>query len=190
MSYLDFLIPFISILFAEFADKTQIAILSLSSKTTSYLTLFFGVMSAFIIIDGLAIYFGSYIITFFPQFWVTLISGLLFLLFGIFGFLIKEKDKIDKKISVKKKSIFFTSFILILFAELGDKSQIASAIFGVLYDPFFVFSGVIFALGLLTFLAIYFGKFLIEKFDKILIERFSNILFVSIGLVTLLSLFL
>lgn len=186
---LDLIIPFISILLSEFGDKTQIAVLSMSSKTKSYFKLFMGVFFAFLIIDGVAIYFGDVIVNLIPLFWVKIISGLLFLGFGLYGlFGNEQEDEDDVKMSKKIKSPFFTAFTLIFFAEIGDKSQIASALFGSLYNFWFVLFGVMLALSLLTIMAIYLGKYLLKKFDKDLIEKIANWLFVVIGCITLGSL--
>lgn len=185
---LDFIVPFASILLAEFGDKTQLAVLSMSTKTKEYYSLFFGVLFAFILIDGLAVYFGSVLVNIIPMFWVKLISGGLFLFFGIYGLIGKDEEDdiaIDKK---KLKSTFFSSFLIIFFAEMGDKSQIASALFGSIYLPILVFLGIILALAILSFVAIFIGRILIKKFDSNMIAKISNYFFIGIGLITLLSL--
>ena len=55
----DFFIPFLTIGLAEFGDKTQLAILGLSTKTKKHLSLILGVVLAFILTDGLAVILGD-----------------------------------------------------------------------------------------------------------------------------------
>lgn len=184
----DLLIPFISILLAEFGDKTQIAIFSMSSKYKKNLQIFLGSLLAFIIIDGLAIYFANEISSVIPIFWIKIISGTLFVIFGIIGFFENDKKNENENKKFKKiRSPFLTSFLIILFAEFGDKSQLASSVFATIYNPLLVFIGILIALILLTIIAIIAGKILIKKFDKELIEKISNSIFLIIGILTIFS---
>jgi len=182
----DFIIPFLTILLAEFGDKTQLAVLTMSSKTKKRLNLFFGVILAFIIVDGLAIYFGEFIVNYVDMFWIKLISGVLFLIFGLLPFILKEKDEKDEILNFK--SPFISGFLIIFLAEMGDKSQISSAMFASIYNAWIVFFAVILALIILTVLAIYVGEFIIKKFNKKKIEFIANSVFIIIGLLTLISL--
>lgn len=183
---LDFIIPFLSILLAEFGDKTQLAVLSMTSKTKNYITLFFGVFFAFLVIDGLAIYFGNFIVNFFPQFWISIISGVIFLLFGLLGFFKKSEEDDCEEVKIKsKKSIFLSSFFLIFFAEMGDKSQLSAMVFATVYNPIAVFISIMLALSLLTIFAIVLGKLLLKKFDKDKIEMAANSFFIIAGLIIL-----
>jgi putative Ca2+/H+ antiporter (TMEM165/GDT1 family) len=189
----DLLIPLISILFAEFGDKTQIAIVSASSKYKNTYQIFLGVMLAFLIIDGFAIYFANEISNLISIFWIKIISGLLFILIGILGFFLKEENepkKNNKKNSLYKKfkTPFFSIFIIILFAEFGDKSQIMAGLFATIYNPILVLIGVLISLSILSIIAIVFGKYLLKKFDKEKVEITANLIFIFIGIITILSL--
>ncbi len=192
----DLFIPLISIIIAEFGDKTQIAVVSISAKYKNFFQIFFGAMLAFIIIDGFAIYFANEISNFISILWIKIISGSIFIIFGITGFFIKEinnhkKDKNIKFFSIKElKSPFFSILLIILFAEFGDKSQIMAAIFATLYNPILVLIGILIGLSLLTILAIIFGNFLLKKFNKDKIEIIANFSFILIGLVTISSILL
>ena len=187
---MDFIIPLISIMVAEFGDKTQIAIVSMSLKYKNSFQIFFGVMLAFFIIDGLAIYFAKEISDFISIFWLKIISGLIFIFFGIIGFYTKNEieDITSKKSSIKKfKSPFLSIFIIILFAEFGDKSQIVAGLFATIYDPILVFIGVLIGLSFLTLIAIFFGNFLFKKFNKNKLEVIANYSFILLGLITIFS---
>lgn len=184
MILIDLLIPFISIFLAEFGDKTQIAVISMSVKINNHFKLFVSVFLAFLLVDGLAIYFADLISNLIPLFWIKLISGILFIIFGLHGFFYLDKKE-AKENSFFHKNPFISSFLLITFAEFGDKTQIVSGLYATIYSPILVFIGIMFALSILTLLAIYFGEFISTRFDKKLIEKLANSCFLIIGLITL-----
>ncbi|WP_094226971.1 TMEM165/GDT1 family protein [Methanolobus psychrotolerans] len=175
----DILIPFLLVGLAELGDKTQLAVLVLSTKTRKYTSLLAGVMLAFILTDGLAILLGNFIANKVPMDYVRIGAGILFIIFGLTTLLKKENDDDDG--SYELKSPFISGFGLILVSELGDKTQLAAALFATQYDPLLVFIGVIFALLLLSAMAIYVGKMLMEKINKKTISTAAGILFIVIG---------
>ncbi|MDD1723335.1 MAG: TMEM165/GDT1 family protein, partial [Methanothrix sp.] len=90
----DILIPLLAVGLAEMGDKTQLSILLLSSRTQEYARLVLGVMLAFLLADGLAILVGSYIDAVVPVTTVKVLSGLVFILFGIL--ILKEKGEVEE----------------------------------------------------------------------------------------------
>ena len=69
---IDFFLPFIAVLAAEFGDKTMLAVLLLGAKTRRPGMLLLGVMSAFLIVDGIAIFAGAWSGDLLPPFWIKL----------------------------------------------------------------------------------------------------------------------
>lgn len=175
----SFLIPFISICIAEFLDKSQLAILLLSSRIKHHFILFLGTILAFAIVDGSAILIGSVLTTFIPKIFLTLGAGILFIIFGILT--LRSSNEEEKAVSIKKTA-FISGFLAVFFSEWGDKTQIASAVFATQYDPLLVFGGVMTALALLSLGAIYAGKILLKKFKRDQVERIAGITFLVIGL--------
>jgi putative Ca2+/H+ antiporter (TMEM165/GDT1 family) len=176
----DILIPFLLVGLAELGDKTQIAVLVLSTKTREYAHLLAGVMLAFILTDGLAILLGNVIANRIPMDYVRIGAGIMFIIFGVMTLINKEDD--DEEGSYELKSPFISGFGLILVSEMGDKTQLASALFATQYDPVMVFIGVVLALFLLSSMAVYVGKMLMEKINKNTISRAAGILFIVIGI--------
>lgn len=174
----DFLIPFLSIGLAELGDKTQLAVISLSSKTKETKKLFLGVISAFLITSLIAIFFGTKLEQIIPEFYLGFISGILFILFGVLIFM--HEREVYKKPKLLK-NIFLTSFLLILLSEMGDKSQFVTGIFATRYNPFFVFLGVLISLCIISFIAIFCGKLISKKLSMKKINYMSSILFFIIG---------
>jgi Ca2+/H+ antiporter, TMEM165/GDT1 family len=77
------MIPLLAVGLAEMGDKTQLSILLLSSRTREYFRLLLGVMLAFLLADGIAILVGSWATNVIPVHLVKLVSGSVFILFGI-----------------------------------------------------------------------------------------------------------
>ncbi|WP_319506935.1 TMEM165/GDT1 family protein [uncultured Methanolobus sp.] len=175
----DILIPFLLVGLAELGDKTQLAVLVLSTKTTKYVSLLAGVMLAFVLTDGLAIFLGNFIANRIPMEYVRIGAGILFIIFGLTTLLNRAED--DDGGHYELKSPFMSGFGLILVSEMGDKTQLAAALFATQYDPLLVFIGVVFALLILSSMAIYVGKILMERINKRTISTAAGILFIVIG---------
>lgn len=174
----DILIPFLAIGLAELGDKTQLAVFCLASKTKKYLQLLLGVTLAFIIADGLAILLGDFIAKIIPIIYVKIGAGIIFIIIGVIMLINYKKE--EKK--YKLKTPFLSGFGLVLISEMGDKTQLASGLFATKFNPAFVFIGVIAALVVLSLIAIYLGRFIMEKVNKKTVSIIAGILFILIGI--------
>jgi len=181
----DLIIPLLAVGLAEMGDKTQLSILLLSSRTNEYARLLSGVMLAFLLADGFAILVGSWVNEVIPVHLVKVVSGLVFILFGIL--ILKSESEDEVAGSLSAKGAFFSGFSMIFLSEWGDKTQIASALFATEYDPHMVFLGVMIALFALTVMAIFLGRYLSHRIDRKAITRAAGIIFLLIGLSFLLS---
>ena len=161
----DFLIPLAAVALAELGDKTQLSVLLLSSKTKRHLELLVGVMLAFLIVDGIAIVAGSVIISLVPVSIIKIISGVVFIVFGILLLVNLDKDG-KKKGNAVLKTPFISGFSMIMMAEWGDKTQIASGLFATNYNPVMVLLGTMTALFMLSLMAIYLASSLQKRSTK------------------------
>ncbi len=176
----DILVPFVAVGIAELGDKTQLAVLALSSRTKKYLELLLGVILAFAVADGLAVLLGSLVASAVPQAYIKLGSGILFIAFGI-GMLKSGAEKVEK---LGMKNVFLTSFTIVLVSEMGDKTQISSALFAAQFNPFLVFIGIIAALSLLSLAAVFIGKLLVSRISREKVTIVSALIFIAIGAIT------
>ena len=181
----EIIIPLLAVGLAEMGDKTQLSIILLSSRTKEYARLLLGVMLAFLLADGFAILVGSWVTNVIPIHLVKLISGAVFILFGII--ILKGEKEEDEESNLSPKNALMSGFSMIFLSEWGDKTQIASALFATEYNPLMVFIGVMTALLILSIMAIYLGKFLAGRIDRRLITRIAGVVFLLIGLSFMLS---
>lgn len=174
-----FWIPFISVALAELGDKTQLAVMLLASRTQDKTKLFFGVLLAFFLVDGAAILAGAWIRDRIPVFFISLISGILFLIFGILT--LRHQGESEKTESPKMKSVFWLGFTMIAIAEWGDKTQMASGVFASQFHPMAVLAGTMGALTLLSGLSIAAGSWISQKIPAKTLHQIAGILFLILG---------
>lgn len=199
MEYLyAFAISFILIFFSELGDKTQILVLSFSTKSKAT-NILLGVALGTFLSHGLAITFGSHIGEINNAnfiFYLKIFTYFTFLIFGITGFFKLKKSTSVKNTEVDSKSRiikFLTSLIkncifvvacTIAIGELGDKTFLSSIALGIEYPLFKVplICGSICGMVASNSFAIFFGKLLNSKISSSTIEILSNAIFVLFGI--------
>lgn len=203
-----FLISFALIFFSELGDKTQILVLSFSTKKKATHILL-GVALGSLLSHGVAIIFGSSVANLGNDvfvFYLKLITYLSFIVLGILGFKHSQKDNTPKNISTRNNSkSHFISFInsltrncillvacSIAIGELGDKTFLASIGLGIQYPLYKVslICGAICGMLLSDSIAIFFGKWLGSKIPASTIEFLSNIIFLTFGILGIIGLLL
>lgn len=195
MSFLSpIFIAFILVFISELGDKTQILVLSFSSKLKAS-TILLGVALGSFLSHGIAILFGSSIGLLENEFLhnvLQFITYFSFICFGILSFLPeKEQCKGRKKDNfLMKLSKIGTGYILIIalsiaIGELGDKTFLASIGLGISYpnSKLFLIIGAILGMVISDLLAILFGKFLSKKIPENLMKKLSGILFIIFGII-------
>lgn len=196
-----FFISFILIFLSELGDKTQLLVLSFSTKDRAK-NILLGVALGTFFSHGLAILFGSKIGSFENetfQFCLEIFTYTSFLLFGIFGFLPKmkqthdgnSKSSIMQKLSLVKLNYVIIIAINIIIGELGDKTFLASLGLGLQYPNyrFSLIAGSIFGMVASNSIALFFGKILGNKLKPKFVEILSNILFITFGLFGFINIF-
>ncbi len=175
----DIIIPFVTIALAELGDKTQVSILLLSSRTKKYGYIFLGVFFAFLIVDGIAIALGNLITSVVDVTVLKPISGVVFIVFGVYMLLSKKEETEEKNYD---KNIIASAFLMIFLTEWGDKTQVAAALFATQYNALFVLLGTMLALSLLSLMAIFFGKILNKRLNQKLLKKVAGVVFIILGI--------
>ena len=198
MNYIyPFFISFILIFVSELGDKTQLLVLSFSTKDKAK-NILLGVAIGTFFSHGLAILFGSKLGDFQNEtfrFYSELFTYCSFLLFGFIGFLPKKeknnnsKSSILEKITFSKLNYIFIIAISIIIGELGDKTFLASLGIGLQYPKYRIslVLGSICGMVASNSIALFFGKILGNKLNPKFIETLSNLLFIIFGLIGLLN---
>ena len=145
----SFFTAFLLIFLTELGDKTQLAVITLSSKY-GWRSVISGAMLAFALIDGLSILAGKSISEVIPSFWIQITGGILFIAFGLYLLLRKEAKNERLKIP-GKTSGFVSALIFVSLTELGDKTQLAVIVLAAEYaETILIFLGVISAFLAIT----------------------------------------
>ena len=195
-----FFLSFFLVFLSELGDKTQLLVLSFSTKDRAK-NILLGVAVGTFFSHGLAILFGSKLgvlenDTF--KAYLEIFTYISFLAFGLIGFLPKkenikntssQKSSFLSKLSNFKISPFIIIAISIIVGELGDKTFLASLGLGINYPncKISLILGSIMGMVLSNSLALFFGRFLGNKFNPNVINVLSNILFILFGIVGLIN---
>jgi len=171
---------------AEFGDKTQIALVTLSTRHRLR-SVFVGALLALALVGGVSTLVGGAIAPFISAFWIGLVAGISFIIFGAYTLLSKE----GKIVKIKEHSkTVTTSFLLIGVLELGDKTQLAIVALAAEYNaPIQVFVGMMLSFALLTALSVVFGKIISRYISARYIRIGASLVFLVFGVLFLFEAF-
>ncbi len=188
MSLTPLIASFVLVAVAELGDKTQIAVITLSSRFKS-LSVFLGAMLAFLLVTGIAVAFGDALTRFLPRFWIRIVAAAIFLIFGVYTVFSKQDDmQVEKR---ETRNAVFSSFSLTTLMELGDKTQFAVIALSAEYElPLLVYLGVMMAFVLITAIGVTVGTALTRVVPLKHIRLGSGIVFIIFGIVFLAIAFL
>ena len=193
-----FIIAFLLIFVSELGDKTQLLVLSFSSKLKAR-TILLGVSLGSLLSHGIAIVFGSFLgnienLTF--QYILKIVTYLSFIVFGIITLLKcndKEENSKNKKSGNLTNNLSYIFFIALTIAvgELGDKTFLASIGLGIEYSLYKVslICGAIAGMVISDLIAIIFGKALSHKIPENIMQKLSGILFLIFGSLGIINFF-
>ena len=193
MNYLyPIIISFLMIFLSELGDKTQLLVLSFTSKHKAS-TILLGVALGSFFSHGVAILFGSVLGNLENNNIhniLELITYSSFILLGIITLLSKDDntDSTQNKTLLKKLTKLPINYSLIIgtviaIGEFGDKTFLASIGLGVKYSSYklLLILGAVLGMVVSDFLAIFLGKFLNNKISEKNMKKISGILFLIFG---------
>ncbi len=157
------------IFIAELGDKTQFMTLAFSARYKTPVVLI-GVSIASFLVSLVSVAVGATLGIFLPTFWVSLLAGLAFIVFGVLELNAEDESAVElteeKKDQNARKPLsplvtIATTFFL---AELGDKTMLATVAIATHQHEFFaVWLGASLGLIFSNILAIVAGKALGKK---------------------------
>jgi Ca2+/H+ antiporter, TMEM165/GDT1 family len=159
---------FALIFIAELGDKTQFMTMAFAARHKALIVLA-AVSIASLLVSLLSVGLGETLGRLLPVFWVSLVAGIAFILFGILE--LRSEDESDVNLTDEEKDqkgrrvnpliTISTSFFI---AELGDKTMLATVAIATRYHQFLeVWLGASLGLILSNVLAIVAGKALGKK---------------------------
>lgn len=186
------LIAFILVFLSELGDKTQLLVLSFSTKQ-KVITILLGVALGSLLSHGIAILFGSSLGLIGNEkieMMLKVVTHLSFIVFGMISLIPKkekttqEKDGILTKIIKSSLNYIIVIALSIAIGELGDKTFLASIGLGIQYPKAKValIIGAILGMVASDLIAIVFGRMISKKIPEGIIEKFSGILFLLFGI--------
>lgn len=133
-----------------------------------------GATTAFLVLNTLAVLFGTSVAAWVPE---RVTAGLVAILFGAFGIHALRIQEVEMPEMVAERpghSIYFTTLLLILVAEFGDKTQIAVAGLAGSMDPIAVWSGASAALIMVSALGVWAGRTVLQRLPLHWLHRISG----------------
>lgn len=165
---------------SEMGDKTQLLALILTTRFKKPSQIMLGILVATLLNHALASYLGSYVTQFFSPSTIKISLSIIFISFGIW---ILIPDKEDDFKDNKKWGAFLTTLVAFFFAEMGDKTQLATIALGAKYAaPISVTIGTTMAMLAADGLAVYFGQKFTNKIPMSLINKISSAIFILFGI--------
>ncbi|MGB9612957.1 MAG: TMEM165/GDT1 family protein [Candidatus Margulisiibacteriota bacterium] len=187
MNLWPLIITFFIIGAAELGDKTQLLTLGFAARY-SIGKVVAAVFLATALVMALAVFFGEVINYYVPTFYVQLFTGILFVLFGLW---ILRGEKEEEKEIKGNANLFWIVFASFLFAELGDKTQLATFALSAKYGtPFQVWLGATLGMAGVNSLGALIGGGIKKHVSENLVKWVGALVFIVFGLVTLGDLFI
>lgn len=175
---------FLLIALAEFGDKSQLVCMTLAARHRG-LPVVFGAVTAFALLNLLAVLFGAALAAWLPEWLVTAAVAMLFAVFGISALRYSAEEDDDEIEEKPGHGIFATTFLLIFLAEFGDKTQIAVAGLGSTSEASAVWFGATLALAATSILGVFAGRKFLHRLPLLWIHRISGVFFLLLALYAL-----
>lgn len=166
---------------AEIGDKSQLVCMTLAARHRHW-PVILGATAAFLILNTLAVLFGAGVAAWLPE---RMMAGIVALLFGVFGIQALRNQEDGKQVQVEEKpghGIFFTTLLLLLVAEFGDKTQIAVAGLAGNMHPIPVWIGATTALIVVSVLGVWAGRTVLQKIPLLWLHRIGGSIFLLFAL--------
>mgnify|MGYP000538827465 CR=1 FL=1 len=189
---MDWLTSYLLIFAAEIGDKSQLVCMALAIRYRA-LPVAVGAILAFLVLNTLAVVFGSAIANWIPELAIYLVVSAMFLLFGFHALLSQEDGESEEETETEaldetdlafksKQHIILSTFALIAVAEFADKTQLAVVGLSSHSSPLSVWIGSTLALITTSIMAVWAGKTILQRFPIALLHRFSGALFIILAL--------
>jgi len=166
---------------AEIGDKSQLVCMTLAARHRHWPVLL-GAAAAFIVLNVLAVVFGASVAAWIPERVTAAIVALLFGAFGIHALRAHDDSESEVVVEPSGHGIFFTTLLLILVAEFGDKTQIAIAGLASSMAPLPIWIGATAALIMVSALGVWAGRTVLQRLPLHWLHRIGGAVFLIFAL--------
>lgn len=167
------------VVLAEMGDKTQLLAMAFASRYR-WQTVMWGVFAATLANHLFAVLLGSYLTSVVPLQYIQIAASASFILFGLWTLRGDKLDNEDKRFNL---SPFWTVAIAFFFAEMGDKTQLATIALATRYDSIIqVWLGTTSGMLAADAIGIIFGVVLGKKIPERAIKWFAALIFIFFGI--------
>ena len=171
------------ILLMELGDKTMLTTMCLSAQYRRPKLVLLATMIALTVSSVIAVIIGFILSATLPVDIITYVSGILFLILGIFTLVNSDSETVN---TCDNPGTLFGMFSLVLISELGDKSQIATlALAAQSPFPIMIFIGAIIGLFIVNSIGVYAGTSIAERIPIKTVKRVVGIVFILFGILVI-----
>lgn len=181
-----FLLSTVTILLAEFGDKSQLITLMLIGKYRRIRTVMTGLVLASLLNHYVTAWLGVKIPELIAPMWISLIAAAVFVLMAATTWRYHDEQKFT--IIKRKMPAWLTCFVLYTIAEAADKTQLASLVLAAKYQvvaPVVLGATLGMVLGNLPVMVL--GKKFAKRFPLPVIRKVAAVLFAVFGIIMIVS---
>lgn len=172
---------------AEIGDKTQLLAFLLAARFKKPIPIILGILFATILNHGFAGAIGAFIVKILNPEILRWILGFSFIAMAAWTLIPDKIDEEEANIATKF-GVFGATLIAFFFAEMGDKTQIATIAMAAKFpDPILVVIGTTLGMLIADVPAVFVGDKFSSKISMKLVRTIAAIVFAILGLMTLLG---
>jgi Ca2+/H+ antiporter, TMEM165/GDT1 family len=177
-----FMASFVFVVLAEMGDKTQLLAMAFATRYPAN-TVLAGVLVATLLNHLLAVVLGSWLTNFVPFDSIQIAASASFIFFGLWTL---HGDKLEGEDKKYKFSPFWTVAVAFFFAEMGDKTQLATVALAAKYHTILpVWMGTTAGMMVADAFGIIVGVVLGKKIPERFVKWFAAAIFILFGIVGL-----
>jgi putative Ca2+/H+ antiporter (TMEM165/GDT1 family) len=169
----------IFVVLAEMADKTQLLAMAFATRYR-WQTVMWGIFAATLANHLFAVLLGSYLTSIVPLQHIQVAASASFIIFGLWTLRGDKLENEDKRFNF---SPFWTVAVAFFFAEMGDKTQLATIALATKYSSIIqVWLGTTSGMLIADAIGIIFGIVLGKKIPEQAIKWFAALIFIFFGI--------
>jgi putative Ca2+/H+ antiporter (TMEM165/GDT1 family) len=177
-----FIASFLFVVLAEMGDKTQLLAMAFATRYAAG-TVLAGVLVATLVNHLLAVLLGNWLTDFIPLDHIQIAASASFILFGLWTLRGDELEGEDKKY---RFSPFWTVAVAFFFAEMGDKTQLATVALAAKYHSIIpIWMGTTAGMMVADAFGIIVGVLLGKKIPERFVKWFAATVFILFGIIGL-----